>query len=205
VVRRRNPTPVGGDGLDAKLLGALDRAGHALGAELRRSAHAHGLTSTQARVLLRLAVRPIGRRRVGALASEFDLRQPTVSDAVSALERKRLVRRRAAPDDGRAVDLELTTRGRDLAASIDRWDERAHMSLGKLASDEKEAALSLLLELLADFNREGVIAEARMCTTCRFFDRRGSATAYCKLLEIPLAPANLRVECPEHEPRRVAA
>jgi DNA-binding MarR family transcriptional regulator len=197
VIERHRTT----EGLDAKLVGALDRAGHALDAELRRGARARGLTATQARVLLRLSAEPAERRRVGALAAEFDVRQPTVSDAVSALERKRLVRRRAARDDARAVDLELTERGRRVAADLSDWDERVRSSLGRLAGERKEAALSLLLDLLADLNRQGVIAEARMCTTCNFFRSPG----YCALLEVALEPADLRVDCPEHQPRRAAA
>jgi DNA-binding MarR family transcriptional regulator len=200
IPRHRKP-----EGLDAKLVGALDRAGHALDAELRRGARARGLTATQGRVLLRLAAEPVVRRRVGALAAEFDLRQPTVSDAVSALERKGLVRRRAARDDARAVDLELTERGRRVAAALGDWDERVRGSLGELPGERKEAALSLLLDLLADLNRQGVIAEARMCTTCRFFRRHAKSPGYCMLLEVPLEPPDLRVDCPEHQPRRAAA
>ena len=200
IPRHRKP-----EGLDAKLVGALDRAGHALDAELRRGARARGLTATQGRVLLRLSAEPVERRRVGALAAEFDLRQPTVSDAVSALERKGLVRRRAARDDARAVDLELTERGRRVAAALSDWDERVHVSLGELAGERKEAALSLLLDLLADLNRQGVIAEARMCTTCRFLRRHANSPGYCTLLEVELEPADLRVDCPEHQPRRAAA
>jgi DNA-binding MarR family transcriptional regulator len=205
VVSEAERKTAGDEGVDAKLVGALDRAGHALDAELRRGARAQGLTTTQARVLFRLSAEPIERRRIGALAAEFDVRQPTVSDAVSALERKGLVRRRPARDDARAVDLELTARGRRLAAAMAQWDERVRASLDELAGARKEAALSLLLELLADLNRRGVIAEARMCTTCRFFRRRGNSRPYCRLLEIELAPADLRVDCPEHEPRRAAA
>ena len=200
IPRHRKP-----EGLDAKLVGALDRAGHALDAELRRGARARGLTATQGRVLLRLSAEPVERRRVGALAAEFDLRQPTVSDAVSALERKGLVRRRAARDDARAVDLELTERGRRVAAALSDWDERVRGSLGELGGERKEAALSLLLDFLADLNRQGVIAEARMCTTCRFLRRHANSPGYCTLLEVALEPADLRVDCPEHEARRAAA
>jgi DNA-binding MarR family transcriptional regulator len=195
---RRRAVVTAAAGLDAKLAGALDRAGHALDAELRRAARAEGLTATQARVLLRVSAEPIEPRRVGALAAAFDVRQPTVSDAVSALERKGLVRRRAARDDGRAVDLEPTERGLRVAAAVGRWDERARASLAELAGERKEAALELLLDFLADLNRRGVIAEARMCTTCRFFRRRAGSRAYCNLLETELEPADLRVDCPEH-------
>jgi DNA-binding MarR family transcriptional regulator len=155
-------------------------------------------------VLLRLSAAPVERRRVGALAAEFDVRQPTVSDAVSTLERKRLVRRRAARDDARAVDLELTGRGRRVAAAMSDWDERVRVSLSELVPERKEVALSLLLDLLAELNRQGVIAEATMCATCRFFRRHADSPPYCELLEIELERADLRVDCPEHEARRAA-
>jgi DNA-binding MarR family transcriptional regulator len=204
-VTRTGGTAAGTDGLDAKLAGALDRAGHALDAELRRRARAEGLTAMQARVILRLAGDPVERRRVGALAAEFDLRQPTVSDAVSTLERKGLVRRQRDRDDARVVGLELTAPGRRLAAAVDNWDGRVTAALGRLERERKEAVLPALLELLADLNTQRVIAEARMCTTCRFFDRRRGSPAYCKLLEIELEAADLRLDCPEHEPSRAAA
>jgi DNA-binding MarR family transcriptional regulator len=121
--------------------GALDRAGHALDAELRRRARAEGVTPTQARVLLRVSAEPAKRRRVGALAAEFDVRQPTVSDAVAALERKGLVSRRQERRDARVVQLALTARGRRLAERMSSWDQRVRASLAPLSQVRKEAAL----------------------------------------------------------------
>jgi DNA-binding MarR family transcriptional regulator len=206
VVRPTEPdTGDGANGLDAKLLGALERAGHALDAELRRQARAENVTPTQARLLLRLSAEPVERRRVGALAVEFDIRQPTVSDAVAALERKDLLSRRRDRRDARAVDLELTPRGREVATRISSWDRRVRASLAGLAQRPKEVALTLLLDLLGDLNEEGVIAEARMCTTCRFFRRNRNSPPYCRLLEIPLKPPDLRIDCPDHQHHRAAA
>lgn len=189
--------------LDAKLLGALDRLGHALDAELRRRARAERLTPTQARALLRLAAGPASRRRVGALAAEFDLRQPTVSDAVAALERKGLVVRRRGSPDARVVALEPTAAGLQVAARLGDWDGRVSAALAGLAPERKEGLLAMLLDALADLHRQGVIAVARMCTTCRFLGRR-SGSPYCELLETPLGPRGLRVDCPEHEPLEAA-
>jgi DNA-binding MarR family transcriptional regulator len=191
--------------LDAKLLGALDRAGHALEAELRRRARDAGVTATQAKLLLRLGSGPPRGRQVRALAAEFDVSQPTVSDSVAALERKQLVRRRPGRGDRRVVELELTTSGRRLCHRLRGWDERPRAALDRLDRKRKEQTLVLLLELLADLHGRGVIAEARMCTTCRYFRGNAGADAYCALLEIPLTPPALRTDCPEHEDRPAAA
>jgi Mn-dependent DtxR family transcriptional regulator len=52
--------------------------------------------------LRRIRTEPRHRRRVTALAAELDVKGPTVSDAVAALRRKRLIETGAAPAVGHA-------------------------------------------------------------------------------------------------------
>jgi hypothetical protein len=107
MVRREDAPalPPGSRDLDTKLVAALERVGQALRTELRERARQHGLTPTQAQILLRLGSDQPDRRRVGALAATLDARQPTVSDAVATLERKRLLERRRDAADARAAEL----------------------------------------------------------------------------------------------------
>jgi DNA-binding MarR family transcriptional regulator len=187
------------DDLDAKLAAALERTGQALRVRLWDTGRRHGLTPTQLQVLLRLASDPPARRRVGALAAEFDVSHPTISDAVAVLRHKRL----AEPETGRrGAPLRLTPQGRELASAVAGWHEPILTALGRLDAGEKERALHLLLELIAGLQRAGIVTVARMCVTCRFFrpDRHAApARHHCALLDIPLAGADLRVDCPEHE------
>jgi hypothetical protein len=37
-----------------------------------------------------------------------------------------------------------------------------------------------------------------MCATCNHFQETGDG-GYCKLMQVPLAVAELRIDCPEHE------
>ena len=55
-----------------------------------------------------------GPTTLGALADAEQVRPPTMSRIVAGLEKTRLVRRRADPDDARCVVLEATARGRVL-------------------------------------------------------------------------------------------
>jgi hypothetical protein len=50
----------------------------------------------------------------------------------------------------------------------------------------------------------GVVGVARTCPTCRFFrstaEPNVAASNHCALLDMPLRPGDLRLDCPEHEP-----
>jgi DNA-binding MarR family transcriptional regulator len=190
------------EGVDPKLLAAIDRLGQALRVQTGRVARAHGLTSTQLQLLTRLRVDPPERRRVGALAAELDVTLPTVSDAISTLERKGLVERTPEPSDGRGVRIVLTDRGHAVAEAAEAWQIRAEQILGYVSVRDKERALGFLVGLLAELHREGLVSVARMCVTCRFLREgqgRTEGTDRCAILDIDLGPGDLRVDCPEHE------
>jgi DNA-binding MarR family transcriptional regulator len=158
--------PPGSRDLDTKLVAALERVGQALRVELRERAMDEGLSPTQAQILLRLASeRPPGQR-VGALAAALDVRQPTISDAVAALERKGLLERRPDAGDARAAKLALTAHGRAVADRLSGWDERARAELRRLPRQARKALLTLLLDLIAGLQAAGVVGVARTCRRC---------------------------------------
>jgi DNA-binding MarR family transcriptional regulator len=195
-----SPTP-----LDDKLVAALERVGQALRVQMWDRARRHGLSPTQLQVLLRLAAGAPAQRRVGVLAAELDVTHPTVSDAVAVLRRKGLLEREGGK---RTARLALSARGRGLADELADWHERTLRQLTALPADDKEQALRVLLELIAGLQRSGAITVARMCVSCRFFRRdehAGSARPHhCALVGMPLADAELRVDCAEHEPLAAA-
>lgn len=190
--------------LDRKLVAALERIGQAQRVLQWDEGKRHGLTPIQLQLLLRIGTEPRHRRRVTALAAELDVKGPTVSDAVAALRRKRLVESGPAPHDRRATQLELTERGRKLAGDLNAWQDRIVSGLPAVASEDKAATLATLLDLIGALRREGVITVARMCTTCRFFARDAHPGQplrhHCRLLDAPIGRADLRVDCPEHRP-----
>jgi len=189
----------GSDDLDERIADALERVGQALRVQLWDAAKIHRLSPTQLQVLLRLATDPPQLRRVGALAEQLDVTHPTVSDAVAALRRKGLADRES---DNRRAPLLLTPRGREVAAELAGWQDRTRRQLSGLPADDRKATLRTLLGLIEGLQREGAITVARMCSTCRFFekDRHGGATPHhCSLLDLPLAETDLRVDCPEHQ------
>lgn len=189
--------------LDAKVAAALERVGHALRVLLWDQAKAHNLSPMQVQLLLRLAHEPPQRRRVGMLAAEFDVKAPTVSDAVGALRRKGLLASSAVEGDRRGQLLELSPEGRQLADAVSAWQRPVADHLAGVPESAKADALALLVDLMGGLRRGGVIGVARTCPTCRFFRRdahSGAAPHHCALLDTAMAPADLRVDCAEHEP-----
>jgi DNA-binding MarR family transcriptional regulator len=74
----------------------------------------YGLTAPQLWALKTLQRQ--GPLAVGRLAQELAVHQSSLSLLIDRLETRGLVRRRRSRQDGRVVELVLTTRGRDLAA-----------------------------------------------------------------------------------------
>ncbi|MFD2468687.1 MarR family winged helix-turn-helix transcriptional regulator [Amycolatopsis silviterrae] len=189
--------------LDRRLADAVERLGHGLRSLSQRSARSHGLSPLQQQAVLALSRQPEARCEVNALAAEFDVTTPTMSDAVGALERKNLLTRSPRPD-GRRRRLVLTERGEEVARELAAWDEQLVSSFAKLPAGDRATTLHTLLQVISDLQRHGAVNAARMCTTCRFFrpDQHAdpSAPHHCDLLRTPLPLADLRTDCPEHQP-----
>lgn len=196
------PSSQHGD-VDAKIVASLERLSQVFRLLLREEAQEHGLSPIQVQFLVHLLFHDVELRRVGQLARRFDLTRATVSDAVGSLEKKGLVRREPWPEDGRVVTLQLTPVGRELAGELATWAEVIKERLSASSEEEKEVVLRFLMDLIASLQRAGVITVARMCVTCRFFRPNAHAgdesPHHCALLDVPLGPPDLRVDCPEHE------
>ncbi|WP_439657612.1 MarR family winged helix-turn-helix transcriptional regulator [Lentzea sp. HUAS TT2] len=190
-------------GLDRRLADALERLGHGMRSLAQRTAREHGLSPLQQQTVLALAQHPQTRHEVAALAAEFDVTTPTMSDAVAALERKQLVTRSPGTDGRRRV-LSLTDAGAAVARGLSSWDDPLTAALAGIPEADRAITLHTLLRVIEDLHRTEVVSVTHMCTTCRFFGRDEhpdpAVPHHCHLLRMPLPLAELRTDCPEHEP-----
>lgn len=186
-----------GADLDRKLLAAIERLARALRAARQQAATRRALSLLGTSILETLAdERP---RRVGDLAAELDVSQPTASDALAALEDRGLVRRRRDPADRRGTVVTLTPTGADLAFAI--ADELSPLLAATAGSaDEQATTLWVVLGEIARLQAAGIITVNRSCLTCHHYQPpRPRTLARCLLLDTPLREADLRVDCPEHQ------
>ncbi len=185
-------------GLDRKVLAAVERLGRALRAARQQVATRHELSLLGLSVIETLAVaRP---RRVGDLAAELDVSQPTVSDAVATLDKRGLIARDRDPNDLRTTLVTLTSTGEVVAADIaTELQPILRAESGTVA--ERATTLRVLLGEIARLQQAGVISVNRSCLTCRHYQPPAArARARCLLLDTALRDPDLRVDCGEHEP-----
>ncbi len=185
--------------LDRKFIAAIERLSRALRVARQHVATSHGLSLLQVQIVeLLVDGRP---RRVGELASELDVTQPTVSDSILALESKQLLTRTPDPTDRRASVLSLTESGTSLAEQL-AHELSPLLDEDRATSDDDQAtALAVTLEEIRRLQANGTITVNRSCLTCRHYQPPAtSETAYCLLLRQRLAPRDLRVDCHDHHP-----
>ncbi len=184
----------------ANIVTGLARIGQVLRAQSWRQAEADGLSPTQIQILIHLIRR--GPARVGALAAELAVTQPTVSDAAAALVRKGHAERRPDPGDGRATLLHPTASGQRLAAGWEVWPDALLAAVGELDRAERGVLLKALTRMIRSLQERGEIPVQRMCVTCRHFrpHRHPDAAAphHCDLVDAAFGDAALRLDCGDH-------
>jgi DNA-binding MarR family transcriptional regulator len=189
--------------VDRKIAAALERIGQGMKVMLWDEAKRHGLSPLQVGALTNLLHAPDGSGRVGQLARESDVSQPTMSDAVAALEKKGLIHKGPAATDSRSSALALTAKGRALAVQLSGWSEPLRNRLGDLPEEGKVTVMRFLYDVIASLQQARFITVARMCISCRYFRPDGDPTEpgrhFCALLKVPLPESALRIDCPEHE------
>lgn len=185
--------------LDLRLVDAVDRLSRALRIARQDIATKHGLSLLQLQLLEHLAPRHI--KRVGELARDFGVTQPTASDALTALEGKGYVERGSDPTDRRATTVTLTATGARLASQISEEFAPIVEAERTTSADERGTALHVVLSEIRRLQNLGIITVDRSCFSCHHFQppepgREGHA--YCTLLRETLRQQDLRVDCPEH-------
>jgi DNA-binding MarR family transcriptional regulator len=160
-------------------------------------AESAGLTPTQGEILVLLMQRK-GPMRLGEIARETALTAATTSDAVSTLESKGLVEKRRALDDGRALAVRLTARGKTAAKRAAQWPDFLSKAIGTLRGDEQSAFYRTLLKTVYLLETQDSMPTHRMCVTCAHFEpsKNPKKTPHrCNLLGIEMGDGDLRLDC----------
>lgn len=176
----------------------------------RELAAAHGLSATQAQLLVLLRGERAGVR-LSTLAERLRVTLPTVSESVAALEAKGLVERRPDPEDGRAARIRLTRRGQRTADRVATWTDELVGVVELLDGERQQQLLDILVRIIKGLQEQGRIPIARMCVSCVYFRPYAHSDParphHCAFVDAPFGAGELRVECEDFAaaPEEVAA
>ncbi|MBO3698018.1 MarR family winged helix-turn-helix transcriptional regulator [Roseivirga sp. E12] len=158
-------------------------------------AQPHGLSPIQVQLILFIKNHSSALSKVSQLAKEFQMTKATISDSVRVLVDKNLLRKVSEINDKRSFSLHLTTRGVQLANTIESYQGDFHKALSKLGTEKKTNLFKGLFELLDRLNEEGLIPVQRMCFNCSFYHGDKENSHMCSFLKKNLQTTDIRVDC----------
>lgn len=184
--------------IESKIVVSLERLSEAFRVLLWDQSKATSLSPIQLQILVFVLYHSQDKCKIGYLAREFNMTKPTISDSVKVLIKKGLLKKEADEQDSRSFSLSLTPEGHATAVQAATFAAPVKEAISRLTEPEKSKLLTSLLGTIYHLNRSGIIGLQRMCFTCIHYRAEGGQH-YCKLLQMPLSPEALRIDCPEHE------
>lgn len=167
--------------IDFKIETALEKLLQVQRVLLWDVAKKEGLSPIQIQFLLFINTTIEDNRNVSVLAKEFDLTKATVSDAISSLEKKSLLKKYQKAEDKRSYLLELTNDGKKMIERINSWQSVLVEHISAFPEEQKENVLSFLMNIIKSLFNTNVINVARMCLTCANYENQNDNKHYCKL------------------------
>lgn len=157
-----------------------------------------GLTPNHRKILTLLSSRD-EMLTLTELAIELGVTASTASESVSALVRRKLVRKQRSITDKRALALVLTESGQQCVKQLAELPDPLWSAFDALATIEQETLYRLSIKMIRGLEERGVIPKSRMCVRCKSFDpfryAGSSATHYCHRANTPLSEGQLRTDC----------
>ncbi|HYF04524.1 MAG TPA: MarR family winged helix-turn-helix transcriptional regulator [Patescibacteria group bacterium] len=182
--------------IESRIVVALERISEAFRVLLWQESKENSLSPIQIQLLIFLLFHSQERCRVSNLAAEFNMTKATISDSIRVLLQKGLIEKITDETDTRSFWIVLTEKGRAIAQKSATFTASIEQPLHQFSVVQKEILLTSLLELIEKLNKAGIITAQRMCLSCRFYKKDSH---FCGLMERPLAPMELKVDCPEHQ------
>lgn len=186
------------ENLDNKIVAGLERLTQAFRTLLWDKAKEYGLSPIQIQILIFLRYHSHDKATVSYLAKEFNLTKPTISDAIKALEQKKLIEKLSDNSDNRSYSIILTEPGIAIVTHTEDFINPVSHIVSAIDPGQKESVWKAISTLIITLNKAGVISTQRTCPNCKYFSPTNKAP-YCSLLNKKLEPSDIRIDCFEFE------
>lgn len=187
--------------VDTKIAVALERLSQVFRVLLWEKTKTFQLSPIQVQMMVYLLYPTDPPVTMGKISRKFNITPATVTDAIKAMERKRLVVRKPLKNDRRNIEVRLTAKGRQLAGKLADWADIIRSTVARTNPEQKVVVLEFLMNLIKSLQQAGFITIANMCMSCKFFEIRQNEKEpyYCQFLEMPLSVSELRIDCPDYK------
>lgn len=186
------------DDLSSKIVIGLERISQAFKVLLWNKAKEFGLSPIQIQILIFVAHHNSEHNNVSALAQEFNVTKPTISDAIRVLDKKSLIIKDHSSEDNRSYTILLSSLGNEVVKGTEHFAGNLTDFFDDVKPSEKEDFFKVLTKLVSRLNREGILTVQRTCFACKFYEKTG-AHHFCHLLEKQLKHEDIRLDCVEFE------
>ena len=181
--------------IDAKIAAGLERLSNAFRVMLWEQAKEHALSPIQIQILIFLKYHDQKFLTVSYLAKEMNVTKPTISDAVKALDQKSLIKKSNDLQDTRSYSIQLTASGKKMVEKTESYGLPLQQLISNMKGSNKEVVWEMVSSLIHELNKSNIISVQRTCFNCSFY--KGGAANRCTLLDLPLKPLDIRIDCPE--------
>ncbi len=186
--------------ISSKIVVGLERVSEVFKILLWEKAKLVGLSPIQIQILIFVAFHRQDLCNVSHLAKEFNLTKPTISDAIKALDQKGLINKDFSTSDNRSYLISLSKKGTAMVSQTNDFSAPLQKQLGGFSPTELESLFGTLSQLIYKLNRNGILSVQRTCFGCTFYQKNKDSD-YCNLLKKKLHRKEIRLDCPEFEPR----
>ncbi|MCL6523051.1 MAG: MarR family winged helix-turn-helix transcriptional regulator [Thermoflavifilum sp.] len=183
-----------------KIVVALERIAEAFRVMAWEISKESGLSPIQIQILIFCLFHDAHMATVSALAEEFHLTKATISESIRTLAAKQLITKKQTDEDLRSYRIVLTSKGKKLAQKASQFADALVSAVDGLPASSKNQLLHGLLQIIWQLQQQEMIHPQRMCWNCRFY-RTTNHQPFCTFLQKPLHAADLRVDCPEFQPK----
>ena len=135
---------------------------------------------------------------VSAIAKEFNVTKPTVSDAVRVLHQKGLIEKSPSNADRRAYSVAVSQKGQSVVAQTEQFADPVKSIVEQLGTQTQEQFFIAISKIISLMNKADILTVQRTCFNCRFYSKSEQGH-YCKFLTTTLKDEEIRIDCPEHE------
>ncbi|MFS0553767.1 MarR family winged helix-turn-helix transcriptional regulator [Brevibacillus sp. 179-C9.3 HS] len=189
------------DNRSARIMMALFRMSQAIKKATQAESDEQGLSPVQIHALLFTAYTRSDVATIGNFANAIGTTHVTAVKIINGLVNKELISKMQKTEDRRVTLLQLTTKGKEAAKSLEKWGYTLEDVLHSIPDEVLEDFEIGLGAVITAMQRSGHLVVAEPCLGCiHFRPNTGTSSAphFCALTQKYLTHEASLKECPEH-------